>query len=334
MSTIIEVSKLAGVSRTTVSRLINKSGYVSEQARKKIEQAIKEVNYHPNRLAQSLHTKTSSTVALVVGDISNPITAVYTKAIENFVYQNNYNLIVCNTGFDIEKEIAYVNMLVEKQVDGIILAPGGDEKTEHLKLLQIRHIPFVFLTRKILGINADYVHFDNVQGSYQVVDHLISLGHRNIGAIVRRVDYSEQANRLKGYRLALQKHGIAYKESNIRYDIANEQGGYDDMAELMELQDTPTAVYTATNVQAAGVIRYCREFNLKIPRDIAIGSFESFSDFDPMMNPQLTANIMPVDELGAVSAELLFRRIGGDTGTYKEVSLTGSLVIRESSVGK
>ena len=126
MSTIVEVSRLAGVSRTTVSRYINKSGYVSESTKEKIEKAIKKVNYHPNRLAQSLHTKTSSTVALVVGDISNPITAAYTKAVENVVFSHNCNLIVCNTGFAIDKEISYVNMLVEKQIDGVVIAPSGD----------------------------------------------------------------------------------------------------------------------------------------------------------------------------------------------------------------
>ncbi|MCD8140002.1 MAG: LacI family transcriptional regulator [Planctomycetaceae bacterium] len=332
MATSKEVAKLAGVSRATVSRYINGTGYVGRRARESIEEAVKLLNYRPNRVAQSLNTKTSSSIALMVADISNPITAVYSKAIEEVAFERNYNLHLCNTGFELEKEIRYTHMLLDKQVDGVIIAPSG-KGTAHFQTLAANGIPFVYLTRNLPEVPADSVCFDNVDGGRKAVDHLLSLGYRRVAAICRDIDRSEHGNRLDGYLLALDNNRLPRLEELVMYGGADAESGYAAMAQLMVRDAPPDAVYTATNMQAAGVIRYCKERGLSIPDDVAIASFESFSEMDCIVDPPLSANVMPVRESALIAASLLFKRIAGDDSPPKEIKLTGTFVIRRSSVG-
>lgn len=327
-----EVAEMAGVSRATVSRCVNGTGYVGKKARASIEAAIKKLNYRPNLVAQSLNTKTSSNIALIVADISNPITAVYSKSIEEVAFEKNYNLHLCNTGFDLEKEIRYTHMLIDKQVDGVIIAPCG-KGDAHLRALAGCGIPLVFLTREMPGIAADYVGFDDMAGGRQATEHLISLGFRRIAAICRDIDRSERESRLDGYLHALERHGIPRRDDLVAHGGADEVFGFAAMAQLMARSDPPDAVYTATNMQAAGVIRCCKERGLRIPGDVALASFESFSELDVIVDPPLSANVMPVRESAIIAANLLFNRIEGEEGLPRNVKLAGTFVIRRSSVG-
>lgn len=332
IATSKEVAQLAGVSRATVSRYINKTGYVGRQARESIDKAIRQLNYRPNRVAQSLNTKTSSNIALIVADISNPITAVYSKAVEDVAFDRNYNLHLCNTGFELEKEIRYTQMLIDKQVDGVVIAPCG-KGVSHLQALASNGIPIVFLTRNVPEVEADCVCFDNIDGGFKAADHLISLGYGRVAAVCREFDRREESNRLGGYLLALEKYGLERREELIMYGGADETFGFAAMAQLMARDDPPDAVYTATNMQAVGVIRYCKERGLRIPADVALASFESFSEMDVIVDPPLSANIMPVREAALIATNMLFKRIEGDNGPPREVKLTGTFAIRRSSVG-
>lgn len=334
--TISEVAKEAGVSRTTVSRYINNSGYVSKDAREKIEKAIRAVGYRPNKIAQSLTKHSTGNIALVLSDIANPISAIYAKGVESVAREHDLNLIICNTGFDLQTEIQSVNRLIEKQIDGIIIAPCGKGK-EHIEEVIQRGIPLVFISRRIHGVNADYVRFANEQGSFQVVEHLIKLGHRRIGIISRDLDRANDIERLKGYKEALHYYGIPVDESLIQSGQAVEEVGYEKMKILLALPNPPTAVYTAVNLFAVGVLKLCRERGIRIPEDLAVASFESFSYLDPIISPPLTANRMPVFELGVTAAQLLVERIKAKDQKsipYRDISLQGELVVRESTVGK
>lgn len=331
MSTINDVAKIAGVSRTTVSRYLNKSGYISMKNILNIEKAIIILNYRPNKIAQSLNTRYSGNIALVVGDISNPITANYLKGVEAVSYENKYNLIICDTNFDIEKETNYINMLIDKQVDGIIIAPCEKNKAHIMEVIN-KGIPIVFITRKMNGIDADYVRFANEDGSFKVVEHLIETGHKRIGIICREIDLKNLSSRLKGYKEALKAYEINFDDRLVFCGDGLEIDGYNGMRYLMNLSSPPTAVYTAVNLQAAGVIRYCMDNDLIIPDDIALASFESFAEFDRIIKPTLTANVMPVFELGATAAQILLSRVSGvNKEPFKEVCLTGVLLIREST---
>ena len=332
MPTIHDVAKIAGVSSTTVSRYINNADYLSQKVKARIEKAIIGLNYRPNKIAQSLNTGSSGNIAVIISDISNPITANYVKGIEAVAFENNYNVIVCNTNFEIENEVKYTNMLVDKQIDGIILAPC-EKKRDHIAEVKQKGIPLVFITRKLPGIDADYVGFANEDGSYKVIEHLIRIGHHRIGIICREVDYKESTGRLMGYKKALEANGISYDEKLTVCGSGVEKDGYKGMQILMQNEKHPTAIYTAVNLQAAGVIRFCSDNRIKIPHDIALASFESFAEFDLIMNPPITANVMPVFELGFTAANILLSRINAaNKDPYKDINLAGNLVIRGSTV--
>lgn len=331
MSTMNEVAALAGVSKATVSRYLNGTAYVNDETAHRVERAIKELNYRPNRIAQSLNTKQSLNIAMVVNDISNPITATYVKGAEEISSKFNYNFILCNTGFEIERERKYVNSLVEKQIDGIIISPCGVAK-EHVEEAIRKRIPIVFITRRLLGVEADYVKFDNLDGSYQLIKHLLQIGHRNIGVIGRKLYDESYKNRLEGYRLAMEEYELMPDPKRSYFGDASIEAGYLAMEKFCAIEQRPTAVYTSTSMQAVGVIQYCKEKGLRIPEDLGIVSFESFMDFDAIIEPKLTTYVAPFYDLGVLAAEMLFDRITGEERRGKEISLAGYLRIEESTV--
>ena len=333
MSTLKDVAEMAGVSRTTVSRFVNNSGYVSREVEKRIKDAIETLDFRPNRIAQTLNTNNSGNIALVVSDVSNPLTALYLKGVEAVTYNKGYNLIICNTNFDILKEISYIKILIDKQVDGLVLAPAT-RRTDHIQELIKRGIPLVFITRRVPGISADYAGFANEDGSYRVVDHLISTGHKRVGIICRYYDIDNSTGRLRGYIEALKANNIEYDSEIVYTGGGYEKDGFEGASKFLSLKNPPTAIYTAVGIQAAGVIRYCNANRIKIPKDIALASFESIGGLDELIVPKITSNIMPVFELGKIAAEMLFSRLEGDaTKPFREVKLNGDFIVAESTVG-
>jgi DNA-binding LacI/PurR family transcriptional regulator len=331
MATINEVAVQAGVSKATVSRYLNGTAVVNKETADKVEAAIKKLNYRPNRIAQSLNTKQSLNIAMVVNDISNPVTATYVKGAEEISSKFNYNFILCNTGFEIGKERKYINSLVEKQIDGIIISPCGVQK-DHIVEAMKKKIPFVFITRRILGIDADYVKFDNIDGSYKLIHHLLEIGHRKIGVIGRKIYDEGLKNRCEGYRIAMEEYELQAEMQNCYFGDASREAGYEAMKNFAERDQMPTAVYTSTSMQAIGVIQYCKEHALKIPEDLALASFESFMEFDSIIEPKVTTYDVPFYELGTLAAEILFAKISGKERRIQEVSLAGSIRIEESTI--
>ncbi len=316
----------------TVSRYINSTGYVSEQIKIKIQQAILQLNYRPNRIAQSLTTGSTKNIALILSDISNPIYTLIIKGVEALAFEQGYNWIICNTGYSLAKEKQYVNTLVDKLVDGIIIAPSclGDE---HLKEARARHIPLVFIARRLATIPADYVTYDNFKGSYQLVKHLLELGHRRIGVICRDVDIFN--GRVAGYQQALTEFQLPDDESLVCVRTAvDELIGYECTRELRQQSLPPTAIFTTVNKFAGGVLLFCRNENLAIPSQLATASFDSFAEVDYLIVPQITCNIIPAFDLGHKAAELLLQRIDDPLNVlpYDQISLQGKMVIRSSTV--
>jgi DNA-binding LacI/PurR family transcriptional regulator len=326
------VAALAGVSRMTVSRYINGTGYVSERCRGKVQEAINQLNYRPNRIAQSLTTGSTKNIALILSDISNPLYTLIIKGVETLVFEHGYNLIICNTDYSLEREKEYVHILIDKLVDGIIIAPSclGNE---HLKEVKAKNIPLVFIARRDEGIEADCVNFDDFNGSYQLIKHLTELGHRRIGIICRKVDIDNQ--RLAGYQKGLAEAHISYDESLIQIStVVDELVGYDCTKKLLEQPQPPTAIFTTVNKFAGGTLLYCRNNNLDIPQQLALASFDSFAGVDYLIVPQLTCNIIPAFELGRKAVEFLMDRIKGvpDDLPFREFSLKGEMLIRASTV--
>jgi LacI family transcriptional regulator len=223
-------------------------------------------------------------------------------------------------------------MLVDKCIDGIIIAPCGQGK-EHLEEVVERNIPMVYITRSNPYITADSVLFESINGSFNIVQYLIQKGHKRIGMLCRTIDLENPKERLEGYKRALEENRLFVDPELIVCEKTGVGGQSYGMEKLMHLSHPPTAVYASINAQAQGAFRYCRAHGLFIPEDVELACFESFPDEDPIRNrPRWVANELPFAQLGAIATRLLFERVMQKVKTPpRHIVLEGKMRIPESA---
>src|SRR5690625_300254 len=213
--TLNDIAKKAKVSPMTVSRVINKTGNVSEETRIKVEEAIKEMNYIPNSSARYLNSKRSKILSLIITDITNPFFTKLARGAEDKAKQMGYRLILCNSDEDIKKESDYIKMLISTGVDGILITPSKDQSIKNLKFLNKQSIPFVLLDRKIKGIVADAIHGDSKDGARKILQHLIRLGHERIAIINGPLNVSTARDRQEAYIETMAANDLPVKDDYI-----------------------------------------------------------------------------------------------------------------------
>ena len=329
MATIRDVAKLAGVSSITVSRVINNSGYVSKATRERVEKAIKELNYVPNTLATSFRSNRTYTIALVVPDVTNPFWTTVARGVEDVAAEKDYSVILCNTDEDSAKESRYIEILLRRQVDGILIAPATDDG-ERLLPIRSQETPCVILDREVKHFNADVVRCDSVAGSRELTQHLLDIGHRRIAMISGPATVSTAEDRVEGYRRALQERGLTVDENLVKRGEYKQSSGYRLMREVMTDGLSPSAVFAANNFIAVGVMEAIREAGLRVPEDIALVCFDDLPQAS-LIYPFLTIVAQPAYEIGTTSAELLLEQLTGKTQRKERaVVLETELIIRES----
>ncbi|MDQ7035828.1 MAG: LacI family DNA-binding transcriptional regulator [Anaerolineae bacterium] len=223
--TIRDVAKLAGVAAITVSRVINNSGYTSDETRDRVERAIAELNYIPNSLSQSLRFQTTNTVALIVSDITNPFWTTITRGVEDVCNDHDLHVILCNTDEKEAKLSKYVNMLLQRQTDGFILVPTSAASINNVTTILQKHVPLVILDRQLPQVDVDIVRGDSVEGAYQLTRYLIELGHQRIAMFSGPIEISTSEQRIEGYKRALQEADIAIDDELITFSGYTEAGG-------------------------------------------------------------------------------------------------------------
>jgi LacI family transcriptional regulator len=331
LANINDVAKRANVSTMTVSRVINQSGYVKEETRQRVLKAMQEVNYVPNGLARSLVRQKTQTLALIVPDITNPFFTTIARGTEDMARKNGYRLILCNSDDDLAKEQEYIDMCLSIRVDGVIIAASGDQSKANLQKLKKMQIPFVCIDREIKGIQADIVKGDSVQGARKLVDHLISLGHKQIALISGPTTISTSRERLDGYREALEQHGIAYDPRYVKETPYNQATPANIVHDLLALSPRPTAIFAGNNFVAAHVIRALREQQIRVPEDIAVVGFDSVEPYE-ITEPFLTTAIQPAYNFGSLATQMLVERIdGAPVEKARKIVLTPAIAIRRSS---
>jgi LacI family transcriptional regulator len=328
--TIKDVANKAGVSVATVSNVINNTRFVSEDLRKKVEEAILEVGYHPNVLARGLRRGDTKSIGLVMPDNSNPFFAELAKEIEDMGFESGYGFFLCNSSSDLQREATYVNMLISKQVDGIIFIASHSDY-EHLMELKDRNIPVVQVDREIPLQLGDVVLINNEKGGYEATKYLIELGHRKIACITGPFDITPSADRVSGYRRALKEAGIPIREAYILAGDFQYQSGENNLAHLLRLEDVPTAVFVCNDMMAIGAIKQAKISNVRIPEDISIVGFDDIQ-FVTAVSPSLTTIAQPIRELAQTAISLLMEKIQKESGMPKgkRIVLEPTLVIRES----
>jgi LacI family transcriptional regulator len=330
MADIRDVAKRAGVAPITVSRCINNSGYCSPETRARVEAAISELGFVPNRLASGLRSKRSNTLALVLTDITNPFFTTIARGVEDIASEAGYTVIFCNTDESVSKEKMYLQMLLEKRVDGILLVPALSG-LDSVALIKKQHTPIVVLDRRVPDLQTDVVRCDSEGGAYELTRLLLSLGHREIAIINGPSGVSTSEDRLCGYRRALTEAGITTNTRREYYGAFTQESGFEMTYKALAETQKPTALFATNNFIAFGALKALQELGFHVPDDIAIVGFDDLPSA-LVTFPFLTVASQPAYEMGRRAIEILLDKLGGRTSDqYQEVVLPAEIVIRQSS---
>jgi len=330
-TTIRDVALRAGVSPSTVGRVMGGYGYASENTRQKVLRIAKEINYHPHAIARSLKTGKSRTIGYLVPSITNPFFSHIARGIQDITSIYSRNLILCNTGHDSNKTRSFVKMLIENRVEGVIHSlPGGDETKHLVDSLHQRGIPVVVASGSGRLEYVDRVLSDRVQGALESTKYLLELGHVDIGVIAVKNSTTSRL-RLEGYRCALEEKGLRIDDSLISEGSGySEESGYTQMKTLLARSKRPTAVLVFNDLMAVGALRAAEEEGLLIPQDLSVIGFDD--TFATLTRPQLTSVALPMYEIGKVAAQIFFDRVlKDDQEKPRKIVLSEKLIVRKST---
>jgi LacI family transcriptional regulator len=329
MSNIRDVAKLAGVAPITVSRVVNGGVGVTEETRHRVQHAIDQLHYVPNTLARSLRSRQSHTIALIMSDITNPFWTTVARGVEDTAAENDYRTMLCNTDESQAKEANYLSVLVERRVDGVIVAPVTREK-KNLALLRQQQVPCVLIDRRVDGFKVDTVYGDSRHGAQLLIDHLIAVGHRRIALINGPSTISSAQDRADGYRESLAAHGLPMNEGLIFQGDFKQDSGCRLAKSALACDPRPTAIFAANNFIALGVLQALQEMELRVPEDMALVCIDDLP-YHSAIDPLLTVAAQPAYEMGKAAARLLVERLTTHrTGKVREVVLPPQLIIRRS----
>lgn len=329
-TTIKDIARVANVSTATVSRVINKKDEgVSDSTRKKVLDIIEELDYQPNAFARGLVTKKSKTIGLIIPDITNPFFPDVTRGVEDVANKNGYNVFLCNTDDDSNKQNQYINTLKEKHVDGIIFTFTSIPKYEHVLKLIKSGVPVVMLDRQIDFEDIYGVFLDNHKGGYLATKHLIDLGHKKIGCIAGPLHSKNSRERLEGYKKALSDAEIDFNEKLVIAGDFKLTGGMKATKKLLTEEDL-TALFICNDLMVYGAYKEIKSMGYKIPKDISIVGFDDIQ-LSQVLEPQLTTIRQPIYDMGAEASKMLIKLIKGKKIRKKVVGFNSTLIIREST---
>lgn len=316
----------------TVSRVVNNNPNVKPATRKKVFEAIERLGYRPNAVARGLASKKTTTVGVVIPDISNAIFAEVARGIEDIANMYHYNIILCNADKKKDKEIRVINTLLEKQVDGLLFM-GGAVTEEHLQAFKTSNVPIVLCATSDESEQIPSVDINHEEAAFDAVSKLTSEGHKRIAMISGTLqDPSNGYARFQGYRRALEAAGIAYDEALVRFGNYRYESGAEAMKYFLELDGRPTAVFSATDEMAIGAIHSIQDSGLSVPADISVISVDN-SRMASMVRPQLTTVAQPMYDIGAVSMRLLTKLMMKENVDHSKVVLPHELIVRQSVGG-
>ncbi|AOM81633.1 LacI family DNA-binding transcriptional regulator [Salisediminibacterium beveridgei] len=315
--TIADVAKQSNVSKSTVSQYLNQRyQYMGEETKLRIENAIEELGYRPNIVARSLKQKSTTTIGVIVANILHAFSTQVIRAIEDVCHEHDFHTIVCNADDDPEKEKNYIEMLHAKQVDGLIIFPTGGN-TALFKRMKKSQYPLVIMDRLLEDLAFPAVILDNEAAASLAVDHFVDRGYRSIGIMTTSItrNITPRVDRIKGYKKALEKHGIPVKDDYIRsLDLQHFEAA---LEEMLSLQAPPRALLAGNDLALMEILKFIKKKSLRIPEDVALIGIDDVS-FASFYNPALTAVSQPAFKMGEKAAELLMKKIQDENGAIDE----------------
>lgn len=324
-----DVAEMAGVSKSTVSHVINETRFVEPDTKRRVLDAIEELGYRPSSVARSLTTNRTQKIGVLVSDTSNIFFGEIIRGIETVLGPLGYALIVCNTDETLERESAYLNLLMDQNVDGIIAA-GTSHRWKVLEQAFFQQLPLVFMDRYFEGIeDFPFVGVDNHQGGFIGAEHLIECGYDRIGILAGFQRLSTMRDRLAGFLDAVERHQIQLPENWIVTSPLGVKEGYAAAEEILNQQDRPDALFISNNYLMLGALLAFQDYGLSCPNDIALVGFDDHP-WAAVANPPLTVVRQPVTDLGHSAARLLLDLIEGKSLKKRRIIHDCELVIRHS----
>ncbi|KYZ76958.1 LacI family transcriptional regulator [Anaerosporomusa subterranea] len=328
MVNIKEVAKQAGVSASTVSRVLTGNIPVAAETRQKVLDAVKDMNYQPNPLAQGLKGTRIKAIGLFIPNVRDLVFPAAVRGIEDTAKQHGYTVVLCNTDESIEKELSYIQNLRRRLINGFILSTARSN-SPHLLALKEEKFPMVCLIRH-LGEELDAVVLDNRDGAYQAVKYLVQRGHRKIVILNGNMEVYLYRERFAGYRQALEEAGIPL-DKRLIFDNIN---GWDEsgrvVRDMLNSGVRPDAIFGTSDPKAIGVLKAVKDCGFRVPDDISVIGFDD-SDIAAFLDPPLTTVAQPFYEMGVKACEKLIRLIESKRRSRPKVEvLPARLVVRDS----
>ncbi len=332
-ATINDIAGKAGVSLTTVSRVLNDSGYVKKETKIRVLKAIEELNYTPSAIARSLSKSKTNTIGVLIPEINNQFYGEVIKGISQVADECGLNIILCNTDENIQKELKALKLLKEQRIRGIIIAPTSvedDQNGEYLKTIEQLGIPVVLLDGHVKHSDFSGVFVDNIKGAFDGTEALIKAGHKKIAIITGRMNSDGAQNRLIGYKKALAANNIDIDDKYILFGDYGQESAYRCTKEIIEMEDRPTAIFISSNKMTVGCVKAIRNHKLRIPEDIAIVGFDKVDILNSLgMNISFIDG--PTTELGIASMKILVENLKGKQDPeVKNITLMPKLVLKGS----
>ncbi|MBU7591378.1 LacI family DNA-binding transcriptional regulator [Metabacillus halosaccharovorans] len=324
-----DVAKLANVSPATVSRVLSNPDLVSKETREKVMEVINKVNYKPHIVARQFRTKETKIILVVVPDITSAFFSKVLRGIEHVAVQNDYQVILGDTENDTEREQEYINLLLQKQADGMVLLTARQDKTQLEEIAE--HFPMVLACEYMDGLNVPTVSIDNISSARKATEHLIQQGHTKIAHITGPINVILSRDRLRGFQQAMMSHDLEIDSAYIQEGDFTFESGYHQMLKLLALETPPSAVFVFNDEMAMGVIKAVKDSHLSIPEDVAVVGFDNIK-MSSVIEPNLTTINQPKYEIGKKAMELLLKLINGESLQKKKFVMKDELIVRESSV--
>jgi DNA-binding LacI/PurR family transcriptional regulator len=333
LTTIKDLAKALNLSPSTVSRALRDHPDLNPSTKKRVISLADKLDYHPNSIAQSLQTKKTKTIGVIVPEIKQPFFASVINGIEEFAYAAGYTIIVCQSNETYEREVFYTRSLVSLRVAGMLVSLSQTTQSfDHFKMLQRRNVPVVFFDRACDKIEASKVVVDDYTGAFDVVDHLIKSGYRRIAHLAGPKNLSISKLRLKGYKDALRQGKLPFSDELVVHGGLDETDGIIGFQKLLNLRPLPDAVFAVNDPVATGAFISVKEQGLKIPADIALAGFSN-THMTSLLDPPLTTVEQPTYEIGKTAAQLLMEQINNNDENFvpKSIVLKTHLIVRGST---
>lgn len=325
-----DVARIAGVSTSTVSHVINKDRFVSEAITAKVDAAIKSLNYAPSALARSLKLNQTRTIGMLITASTNPFYSELVRGVERSSFERGYSLVLCNTEGDEQRMNRNLETLMQKRVDGLLLLCTETHQPSPEIMQRYPSVPTVMMDWAPFDGDSDLIQDNSLLGGDMATQYLIDQGHSRIACIAGPLDKTPARLRLEGYHAAMARCGLPVAEGYVVTSDFEFGGGFSAMQQLLALPQRPQAVFVGNDAMAVGAYQALYQAGLQIPQDMALVGYDDI-ELARYMTPPLTTIHQPKDELGELAIDVLIHRMADPQQKQQRVQLTPELVVRGSA---